>query len=102
MSEEDRERFFTELEKRGEASVRADLATAKFGARTALAIEWLGTKEQERARKAERRDEQMLRATQQSADAAARAAKWAVIAAIAAVVAALAAVASFVWPLIPH
>ncbi len=107
MNQEDRDKFFAELDRRGEASVRADLEAAHFGARTALATEWLRSKELEWARRAEQRDDRMVEATQKAADAADRSAgsarrseKWAVIAGIAAAVAALAAVATFAWPFI--
>jgi hypothetical protein len=63
MSQEDRDKFFAELDRRGEASVRADLEAGHFGARKALATEWVGSKEIERARRAEQRDDRMVEAT---------------------------------------
>jgi hypothetical protein len=115
-ADEDRQNFFAELERRGEASVRADLATANFGSRTALATEWVNKQELERAHRAEQREGHIVRAAEKSADAAERSAsaaegsqesaerseKWAKVAAAAAAVAAICAVAALVGAFLVH
>jgi hypothetical protein len=70
----DEQVFFDTLEAQGEASVRADLATSRWGARTRDVQKWLALKEQRRAAEEANTAMRVANATEEAAKAAARSA----------------------------
>jgi hypothetical protein len=70
----DEQVFFDTLDARGEASVRADLVTNRWGTRTRDVQKWLGLKEQERAAEDANLARRVATATEDAAKAAERSA----------------------------
>lgn len=95
--------LYDTLETRGEANVRADMSTNRWGTRTRAVQEWLNRKEEMRTEDAAALDERMAVAAEEAANAAkasAAAAKssamWAKLSALIA----LAALLVMAWPFI--
>lgn len=89
--------FFDTLEERGEASVRADLDTARWGTRFNLVRRWLHTKDELRASERAELDKRMVAATEKSAAAARDSANWALWAIGISLVSAIIAVAALMY-----
>ena len=93
--------LYDTLETRGEANVRADVSTNRWGTRTRDVLEWLNRKEEMRAAEAAAIDERMVVAAERAAEAArdsAGAAKMSALWAKLATLIALAALLVSAWP----
>jgi hypothetical protein len=70
MAEDPNSAFFTVLEQRGEAVVRAGLENNEWGNRRALVLVWLNRREEARLQQREERADRALMAAERSAKAA--------------------------------